>query len=65
MIEVFGKEYRLSFFVFLVIGLSSLVIIFWNVFYFIKYGETVFTMNVRIGLILFAYSVYNLFLKEK
>ena len=61
MIELFGKEYKLSSLIFRVIFLCSLGIISLNVFYFIKFDESLMSMNMGIGFILFVYSVYNLF----
>lgn len=65
MIKILGREYKISYVVFPVIFLISLVIIFMNILYLIKFDKTVFNMNMGIGLVLFAYSVYNLFLKDK
>lgn len=63
MIELFGKRYQLESLILSVIFVCSLVVIFLNVFYFIKFDDSLMNMNMGIGCILLTYSVYNLFIR--
>ena len=64
MIKLFGKEYQLYSLLSWVIFVLSLIVIFLNVFNFIKFDHSLMNLNMVIGCILLIYSVYNLFIKN-
>lgn len=63
MIKVFGKRYNLSFLMYIITLIMSLVIIGLNILYFIKFNDNLISGNMIVGWVLFIYSLYNLLSK--
>ena len=63
MIEVFGKQYQLDTLIFCTIFIFSVVIIFLNIFYSLKFGTEIVNLNMGAGVVLIIYSGFNLYIK--
>lgn len=63
MLEIFGKEFRLDTLIYLIVLISSIVIIGLNILYFLKFDASLINRNMVVSSVLLIFSAYNLFIK--
>jgi len=64
MIEISGKKYHLENILFPVLFVLSILIIGFNVVYYLTFDASIWNWNMGIGAALFAYTWYHLFYQK-